>query len=56
MTTATAVSAVGSGQGIVFGAQKMLDARAAMAAAAEYSDLIYKIAFFHDMISGSKDS
>ena len=52
MRAAAAITPVGAGQRIVFGAHKMFDTGAAMAAPAKNPDLIYKIAFFHWMKFG----
>ena len=43
MCAPATITAVGTGLGVEFGTHKMLAARAAMPAAAEYPNLIYKV-------------
>lgn len=43
MSAPAAIATIGTGHGVKFGTHKMLAACAAMAAAAEYPYLIYKV-------------
>ena len=50
MAAAATVAAVGPAIGSKFVAAEMFDACAAMAASAEYTDLVYEIAFLHGRV------